>query len=138
MDEVRYWMVKEVAPKPLDHARGSRFDYSNLVYIIAGAILERLGGKPGRSWSPSESFEPLDLNSAGFGPQASLGKTDAPLGHLMMDGKRKRCWPAQTETILSFLGPPAQCTCQSSILQNGSPGMPERASVPPLWFQPRS
>jgi CubicO group peptidase (beta-lactamase class C family) len=23
MDEVRYWMVKETAPKPLDHARGS-------------------------------------------------------------------------------------------------------------------
>src|SRR6266481_7518302 len=41
MDEVRYWMVKGIAPKPLDHARGSKFDYSNLGYIIAGAILER-------------------------------------------------------------------------------------------------
>jgi CubicO group peptidase (beta-lactamase class C family) len=44
MDEVRYWMVKEIASEPLDHARGSRFDYSNLGYIIAGVILERLGG----------------------------------------------------------------------------------------------
>jgi hypothetical protein len=32
MDEVRYWMVKEAAPKPLDHPRGSKFDYSNLGY----------------------------------------------------------------------------------------------------------
>ena len=38
MDEVRYWMVKETAPKPLDHARGSKFDYSNLGYTIAGAV----------------------------------------------------------------------------------------------------
>ena len=39
MDEVRYWMVKEIAPKPLDHARGNKFDYSNLGYIIAGVII---------------------------------------------------------------------------------------------------
>ncbi len=45
MDEVRYWMVKEIAPKPLDHPRGSKFDYCNFGYIVAGAILERLGGK---------------------------------------------------------------------------------------------
>jgi hypothetical protein len=32
LDEVRYWMVKETAPKPLDHARGSKFAYSNLGY----------------------------------------------------------------------------------------------------------
>jgi CubicO group peptidase (beta-lactamase class C family) len=32
---------------------------------------------------------PLDLKSAGFGPQASLGKVDAPLGLLLLDGKPK-------------------------------------------------
>ena len=42
MNDVRYWMVKDTASKPLDHARGSRFDYSNLGYVIAGAMLERL------------------------------------------------------------------------------------------------
>ena len=87
MDEVRYWMVKEIAPKPLDHARGSKFDYSNLGYIIAGAILERLGGKTWEELVTERIIEPLGLKSAGFGPQASLGKTDAPLGHLMVDGK---------------------------------------------------
>jgi len=36
MDEVRYWMVKETASKPLDRARGSKFAYSNLGHTIAG------------------------------------------------------------------------------------------------------
>ncbi|MBM3578023.1 MAG: beta-lactamase family protein, partial [Alphaproteobacteria bacterium] len=27
-------------------------------------------------------FDPLGLNSAGFGPQSSLGRIDAPLGHI--------------------------------------------------------
>jgi CubicO group peptidase (beta-lactamase class C family) len=80
MDEVRYWMVKETAPKPLDHARGSKFDYSNLGYTIAGAILERIGGKTWEELVTERIIEPLGLKSAGFGSQASLGKVDAPLG----------------------------------------------------------
>jgi CubicO group peptidase (beta-lactamase class C family) len=89
MDEVRYWMVKETASKPLDHARGSKFAYSNLGYTIAGAILERTCGKTWEELVNERIIGPLDLKSAGFGPQASLGKVDAPLGHLLVDGKPK-------------------------------------------------
>ena len=89
MDEVRYWMVKETAPKPLDHPRGSKFDYSNLGYVIAGAVLERISGKTWEELITERIIGPLGLKSAGFGPQASLGKVDAPLGHLMVDGKTK-------------------------------------------------
>jgi CubicO group peptidase (beta-lactamase class C family) len=89
MDEVRYWMVKETAPKPLDHPPGSKFAYSNLGYTIAGAILERIGGKTWEELITERIIEPLDLKSAGFGPQSSLGRVDAPLGHLLVDGKPK-------------------------------------------------
>jgi CubicO group peptidase (beta-lactamase class C family) len=65
MDEVGYWMVKETAPKPLDHARGSKFDYSNLGYTIAGAILERIGGKTWEELVTERIIEPLGLKSAG-------------------------------------------------------------------------
>ena len=105
MDEVRYWMVKEIAPKPLDHARGSRFDYSNLGYIIAGAILERLGGKTWEELVTERIVEPLSLNSAGFGPQATLGKTDAPLGHLMVEGKPKAMLAGPNGDNPLILGP---------------------------------
>ena len=89
MDEVRLWMVKETAPKPLDHPRGSKFDYSNLGYTIAGAILERTGGKSWEELIQEQIIGPADLNSAGFGPQAGLGKVDAPLGHLLVNGTAK-------------------------------------------------
>jgi CubicO group peptidase (beta-lactamase class C family) len=52
-------MVKEIAPKPLDHARGSKFDYSNLGYIIAGAILERLGAKTWEELVTERIIDPL-------------------------------------------------------------------------------
>ena len=89
MDEVRYWMVKETAPKPLDHPRGSKFAYSNLGYVIAGAVLERLSGKTWEELVQERIIEPMDLKTAGFGPQASLGKVDVPLGHALVDGKPK-------------------------------------------------
>jgi len=105
MDEVRYWMVKEIAPKPLDHTRGSKFDYSNLGYIIAGAILERLGGETWEELVTERIIEPLGLKSAGIGPQASLGKTDAPLGHLMVGGKPKAMLAGPNGDNPLILGP---------------------------------
>jgi CubicO group peptidase (beta-lactamase class C family) len=105
MDEVRYWMVKETAPKPLDHARGSKFDYCNLGYVIAGAVLERTGGKTWEELIDERIFEPLGLKSAGFGPQASLGKVDAPLGHVMVDGKPKAILSGPNGDNPLILGP---------------------------------
>jgi CubicO group peptidase (beta-lactamase class C family) len=105
MDEVRYWMVKESAPKPLDHARGSKFDYCNLGYVIAGAVLERAGGKTWEELIDARIFEPLGLKSAGFGPQANLGKVDAPLGHMMVDGKPKAILSGPNGDNPLILGP---------------------------------
>jgi CubicO group peptidase (beta-lactamase class C family) len=89
MDDVRYWVVQQTAPKQLDHARGSKFDYSNLGYTIAGAILERAGKKTWEELVEERIIQPLGLKTAGFGPQASLGKVDATLGHVLVDGKPK-------------------------------------------------
>ena len=105
MDDVRYWIVKETAPKPLDHARGSKFDYSNLGYTIAGAMLERVGRKSWEELIEERIIKPLDLKSAGFGPQASLGKVDAPLGHVLIDGKPKAMLAGPNGDNPLILGP---------------------------------
>lgn len=89
MDEVRYWMLKQVAPKPLAHPRGSKFDYSNLGYTFAGAMLERVGKKTWEELIEERIVQPMGLKTAGFGPQSSLGKVDAPLGHVLVNGKPK-------------------------------------------------
>ena len=105
MDEVRYWMVKETAPQPLDHARGSKFDYSNLGYVIAGAMLERVGHESWEELVEARIFKPMDLKTAGFGPQASLGTVDAPLGHILVDGKAKAMLAGPNGDNPLILGP---------------------------------
>lgn len=114
MNDVRYWMVKETASKPLDHLRGSRFDYSNLGYTIAGAMLERAGNKSWEELVEERIIKPMDLKTAGFGPQASLGKVDAPLGHVILNGKIKAMLAGPNGDNPLILGPAG--TMHSSVL----------------------
>jgi CubicO group peptidase (beta-lactamase class C family) len=65
---------------------GAPFQYSNLGYMIAGAMIETAAGKPWEELIHSRIFEPLGLETAGLGPQATFGKLDAPVGHKIADG----------------------------------------------------
>jgi CubicO group peptidase (beta-lactamase class C family) len=56
---------------------GQTYLYSNLGYIVAGAMLERLAGVPFEALAASELFQPLGLATAGFGAPAG----EAPQGH---------------------------------------------------------
>jgi CubicO group peptidase (beta-lactamase class C family) len=58
-----------------------QFHYSNLGYIIVGAMIEQVSGKPWDNLITTRIFEPLGLKSAGLGPQATFGKYDAAIGH---------------------------------------------------------
>ncbi len=58
-----------------------QFEYSNFGYIIAGAMIEQAADEPWEHLITTRIFEPLGLKSAGLGPQATLGKWDAPVGH---------------------------------------------------------
>ena len=87
LDALRYWLLAQWSYEPLASPPGTRFAYSNMGYIIVGAMLERIGGKTWEELIRERIFEPLGLTSAGFGPQATLGKIDAPLGHRTRHGK---------------------------------------------------
>ncbi|PTY03110.1 serine hydrolase [Verrucomicrobia bacterium LW23] len=86
LDEARYFVVKTAATRKLHHPQGE-FAYSNLGYLIAGAMLERAAGTSWEELIVAKLFEPLGLTSAGLGPQGTLGKIDAPLGHMDREGK---------------------------------------------------
>src|SRR5207237_9486314 len=59
-------------------------------YILAGAMLERVSGKTWEELIVERVFNPLELKSAGLGPQSTLGRIDAPLGHVPLpDGMLK-------------------------------------------------
>lgn len=56
---------------------GQTYLYSNLGYIVAGAMLERRAGLPFEALAATELFQPLGLLTAGFGPPEG----EAPQGH---------------------------------------------------------
>lgn len=60
---------------------GSAYAYSNLGYILAAAIVEKTTGKPWETLIAQEVFQPLHIDSAGFGGTGTPGKIDQPWPH---------------------------------------------------------
>lgn len=91
LDEQRYWIMQEwgKGKQPLESAPGSRFAYANMGYLTAGAMIERTTGKSWDELMVERIFVPLGLTTAGLGQQMSPGKVDAPLSHLIVNGKIK-------------------------------------------------
>lgn len=61
---------------------GSTFEYSNMGYVAAGAIFEKLTQTPFEELLEAEVFTPLRLASAGFGAAGTAGQVDEPWGHV--------------------------------------------------------
>lgn len=87
LDAQRRWLVAQWAPKPLAGTPGQSWAYSNLGYVVLGSVLERVGGKTWEELLATQVFDALQLRSAGFGPQSSMGRVDAPLPHDIVDGR---------------------------------------------------
>jgi len=105
LDEMRYRLVEQWVTQPLDSEPGKKFAYANMNYVIVGAILERVSGKTWDELITERIFIPLGLRSAGLGPQATLGKIDAPLGHMMVNGKTKAYLAGPNGDIPTIIGP---------------------------------
>ncbi len=116
LDDLRYWLVKQWSTQPLAAKPGARFAYSNMGYTMAGAILERTGKATWEELIVAHVFRPFGLATAGFGPQASLGRVDAPLGHLAgPDGTLKAMLTGPNGDNPVILGPAG--TVHLSILE---------------------
>jgi CubicO group peptidase (beta-lactamase class C family) len=90
LDELRAWLVKGWSNQRLVTKPGTTFAYSNMGYTIAGAMIERTAKTTWEEMVVQRIFVPLGLETAGFGPQASVGRVNATLGHLVrVDGTLK-------------------------------------------------
>jgi CubicO group peptidase (beta-lactamase class C family) len=78
---LRLRAVREELAKPPTHALGSRYEYSNLGYIIAGAVVEKITGQSWEKAMSTEIFEPLQMKTAGFGGTGTAGQIDQPWPH---------------------------------------------------------
>lgn len=86
LDDLRLFLVREWGRRPLEAPPGARFAYSNLGYVVAGAMIERAAAKTWDELMVERVFAPLGLKTAGLGCQSSPGRVDAPLGHLVVNG----------------------------------------------------
>src|ERR1700733_3133462 len=69
------------ARKPLDFDPGTKWQYSNTNYVIAGLIVEKVSGEPLLQFLQQEIFTPLKMKSVADTDQAKLGDTD-PTGYM--------------------------------------------------------
>lgn len=65
------------ARKPLDFDPGTRWQYSNTNYVIAGVIIEKVSGMPLLQFLQKRVFAPLGMKSVMNIDQDKLGDTDA-------------------------------------------------------------
>ncbi len=69
------------ARKPLDFEPGTRWQYSNTNYVIAGVIVEKASGTPFIQFLREKVLAPVGVKNAADTDQAKLGETD-PLGYI--------------------------------------------------------
>ena len=91
-------IVDAWARKPLDFEPGTKWQYSNTNYVIAGMIVEKVAGMPLVTFLRREIFAPLHLESVMITDDAALGPADPErylryaLGPLRVAPKEARGW----------------------------------------------
>jgi CubicO group peptidase (beta-lactamase class C family) len=101
--------VKKALSVPPATPIGS-YAYSNVDFVLLGAIIEAKTGQPWEEVMRKEIFLPLHMASAGFGPPGTPGKVDQPWGHILDKGNLK---PDQVDNA-PVLGPAGTVHCSIS------------------------
>ncbi len=105
--EQRRMAVEEALGKPPENPPGTKYVYSNVSFVILGAVIETKTGKPWEDVIENEIFTPLSMKTAGFGPPGIPGKIDQPWGHVIKDNKLE---PSQSDNP-PVMGPAGRVHC---------------------------
>lgn len=79
--EQRLFLLREVTAKPPIAPPGTKEEYSNAGFAIAGAMLEERADTPWEELITEKVFQPLGMTTAGFGAPGTVDATDQPRGH---------------------------------------------------------
>lgn len=74
------FLLSVLSNKPIFEV-GSTFQYSNIGYVIAGAVVEKVTGKSYEVNVEAYLLKPLNMTNSGFGGLGTPGIIDAPWGH---------------------------------------------------------
>ena len=100
----RQW-TSELLALPPETQRGKHL-YSNASYVVAGAMLEAVTGRPWEELMQQHLFTPLGMTATGFGPPGTVGESpDEPRGHRRVDGNLRPLQPDQKADNHPAVGP---------------------------------
>jgi D-alanyl-D-alanine carboxypeptidase len=97
-------LIDRWARQPLDFEPGSRYQYSNTGYVIAGAIVEKVSGKRLMEFLGERIFDPLGMHSVDDIDQGAL-KADAATGYRRFALGPPRVAPKEAKGWLFAAGP---------------------------------
>ncbi len=83
----RLEIARQALSRPPGIPPDTKYWYSNVGYILAGAVLEYLTGRAWEDLMRERLFQPLGISMGGFGPPGTACKTDQPWGHSLILGK---------------------------------------------------
>ncbi|MEO7332141.1 MAG: serine hydrolase domain-containing protein, partial [Minicystis sp.] len=89
-DHGREEALSRIEDLPLEADPGARFLYSDLGYIVLGAVIEKVSGQTLDAFAQSQLFGPLGMKDTTFNPGASLAARAAPTetrGNLLLQGQ---------------------------------------------------
>ncbi len=86
LQERRIALIKENLQEQSEQGVGE-FLYSNLGYLVAGSMAEKVTGKDWETLMQERIFNPLEMTSAGFGIPGTVDQADQPWGHTKSSGE---------------------------------------------------
>jgi len=107
----RRCMAEIVLSRPPVRKPGEEMLYSNAGFALAGAIAEKAAGEDYESLVKRMLFEPLGMNSAGFGAMGTSGRIDAPWQHTKAGDKITPIEPGPDSDNPPFLTPGGRVHC---------------------------
>ncbi len=81
LPEQRHNLVAAALSHPPATPPGAKFLYSNVGYILLGAIIEKITGQSWENVMRTRLFAPLGIGHGGFGPPGAPDRVEQPWGH---------------------------------------------------------
>ena len=87
LPQQRLEIARQALSRPPGIPPDTKYWYSNVGYILAGAVLEQLTGRAWEELMRERLFQPLGISTGGFGPPGTADKTEQAWGHSPFLGK---------------------------------------------------
>ena len=87
LPQQRLEIARQALSRPPGFPPDTKFYYSNVGYVLAGAVLEQLTGRAWEELMRERLFQPLGISTGGFGAPGTTNKTEQAWGHSPVLGK---------------------------------------------------